>query len=250
MRRQAGRVLSVCLLCLASSTGIQFFPRDSRSFQWTNKTFRTAFADGTTLAGQVCSDQVQLGRSHSRAEFVCLEHGRSNPVWQFDGILGLGIPDPDDWRDSLLAWLSTSHQPAGGEGRVPMQRLLYSVLMTMDGGEVQLGGYLRQSVLRPPILLPVLPLYCPHRAANGQRNGTGLERINGSPIAHSRQSGVDNPRQCMYRHYTVNVQVLASCSGAGVYCTCRHCMLVTSCCCKTIPALWIVVCTTRSTARL
>ena len=132
-----------------------------------------------------------------------------------------------------------------------MQRLLYSVLMTMDGGEIQLGGYLRQSVLRPPVLLPVLPLYCPHpRAANGQRNRTGPQMVNVSTIAHSQpQSGVDDPRQCMYKHYTVNVQVEPSCSTTDVYCTFRHCTLVTNCFWKTIPALSTVVCTARSTVR-
>lgn len=136
-----------------------FVPADSTSFNATFVPFSTSFADGSQLFGEVVSDILKLGNFYARVEFVSINHDSHPASVRYSGILGIGIPARGHWSESVLAWLTSQHAPAT-DPRNPIPRLVYALLLTMHGGEMHLGGWNPDSVLRPPVFQPVLPEYC------------------------------------------------------------------------------------------
>ena len=72
--------------------------------------------DGSKLLGYVGSDIVQLGPYFARTDFGCIDHDKATFAsivpclnhllaqghWEYNGIMGVGIPDPDSQTVPLL----------------------------------------------------------------------------------------------------------------------------------------------------
>mmetsp|Transcript_42433 Transcript_42433/g.99624 ORF Transcript_42433/g.99624 Transcript_42433/m.99624 type:complete len:534 (+) Transcript_42433:228-1829(+) len=125
----------------------RFHPAQSLSFaQVLFDGFDLKYADTADLDGYIGQDIVGLGRYYARTKFGCITKCDSADFNGVDGILGLGMPD---------AALASIPEPlffaiTDNTGDPVSQRILkdrkFTMLVTKDAGELQLGGYDHRSI--------------------------------------------------------------------------------------------------------
>eukprot|EP00026_Physarum_polycephalum_P016245 Phypoly_transcript_17114.p1 GENE.Phypoly_transcript_17114~~Phypoly_transcript_17114.p1 ORF type:complete len:246 (-),score=34.86 Phypoly_transcript_17114:30-767(-) len=101
--------------------------------------FQDAYVDGSSIAGYICKDILEFGPGSAKVYFGCAEIGKSAGNWDYDGILGMGLHDKGTIVLNTPLFFSLCDNGS-------IQPCIFSLLLTAKGGEVQLGGYVPDSI--------------------------------------------------------------------------------------------------------
>jgi hypothetical protein len=156
-------VLVLALLAIATPCLGLFDQRLSSTFQSKEHLpFLLRYAEwGYLSAPQVAVEKFQdilsIGSHNSRIDMGLVKHSKltSTEFKGVDGVLGLGFSNISH-KGSLIETLIVGgpNQPSS---YLPLTPQKFSVVASMDGGELQLGGYNSDAVIEGPIMLDVLP---------------------------------------------------------------------------------------------
>lgn len=156
-------VLSLLILALVAPCLGLFDQRLSSSFQsCEHLPFLLRYAEwGYLTAPQVAvekfTDIISLGSHDSRIDMGLVKHSKltSTEFKGVDGVLGLGFSNVSH-KGSLVETLIVggSEQPSSF---LPLTPQKFSVVASLGGAELQLGGYNPDAVVEGPIMLDVLP---------------------------------------------------------------------------------------------
>jgi hypothetical protein len=140
--------LIVSVLLATSLPSSYFDSRLSQTFEFTEQEFFLSYLDGTELVGNVCRDQISLGKFQCVGSFGCISPRHKSFMFsgETSGILGLGFPVEDsDMKSTNLFWSitninSTSARNAKDEYPIPPK--VFTLVLDKNGGsELQIGGY-------------------------------------------------------------------------------------------------------------
>jgi hypothetical protein len=130
----------------------RFDPGESLSFAGgtAGGTFSLTYADRSVLTGYVCKDIVQLGHYYAMTRFGCALDCNDPQFDGIDGILGMGLPDAALANIPTPLFFAISHDRGGIEGsnyinEHPLHTRKFAFLSDSISGELQLGGYDRES---------------------------------------------------------------------------------------------------------
>jgi len=130
----------------------RFDPGESLSFAGGTDggTFSLSYADSSVMTGYVCKDIVQLGHYYAMTRFGCALDCNDPHFDGVDGILGMGLPDAALPNIPTPLFFAISHDRGGLEGanyinERPLHTRKFAFLSNSISGELQLGGYDRES---------------------------------------------------------------------------------------------------------
>jgi len=180
--------------------------------EW-QKEFMTQYMDGSKLQGFVGSDVVRLGPFYTRTNFGCIERDKGH--WEYNGIVGVGLPDeqaptmpllyalanPNKDRRQLLPADHTTEmiQSLNEEKERLMPGFVYALLLTHQGGELQVGGYVADSVRHHPVFTPVLPAYCIDQKCTFKHFAVHVQRLHmdGVELIRDARGTLDSGTSCL-----------------------------------------------------
>jgi hypothetical protein len=156
-------LFSLSLLTIVAPTLGLFDHRLSSSFQSKEHLpFLLRYAEwGYLSAPQVAvekfTDIVSLGSHNTRIDMGLVKHSKltSTEFKGVDGVLGLGFSNVTH-KGSLVETLIIGGADQPGSF-LPLTPQKFSIVASLGGGELQLGGYNPAAVVEGPIMLDVLP---------------------------------------------------------------------------------------------
>lgn len=156
-------VLSLAVLAIAVPCAGLFDQRLSSTFESKEHLpFLLRYAEwGYLTAPQVAvekfRDLVSLGSHNTRIDMGLVKHSKltSTEFKGVDGVLGLGFSNVSHKGSLVETLIIGGHdQPSSF---LPLTPQKFSVVASLGGGELQLGGYNPDAVVEGPIMLEVLP---------------------------------------------------------------------------------------------